>query len=61
MIGCAVVFLVAALILINRKWEAVKFLLFMKFHVLLDDDDPENVDDLEFDAFVAYRYAKHES
>ena len=47
--------LIIAAIAINRKWEAIKFLCFMKFDILLNDDNPENVDEMEFDAFIAYR------
>ncbi len=54
-IGCSVVVVVAVIFVINRKWEAIKFLLFMRFNVLVNDDEPENVADLEFDAFIAYR------
>ncbi len=54
-IGLAVVFLVALIILANRKWEAIKFFMFMRFNVLVQDDEPENLNELEFDAFIAYR------
>ncbi len=53
--GTVILSLITAAIVINRKWEAVKFLCFMKFNILLNDDEVENVDELEFDAFVAYR------
>ncbi len=53
--GIAIVAVVITLIITNRKWEAIKFLLFMKFNILTNDDEPENVDELEFDAFIAYR------
>ncbi len=54
-IGSVIIVLVIGLIAINRKWEAIKFFLFMKFDILTNDDEPEHVDDLEFDAFIAYR------
>ncbi len=47
--------MVSVVIVVNRKWTAVKFYLFMKFDVLINDDEPENLDHLEFDAFIAYR------
>ncbi len=55
-IGTVVVVLIVVTIVINRKWDAVKFFLFMKFELLMNDDHPEDVNDLEFDAFVSFRY-----
>ncbi len=54
--GTVVVLVIVVIIVINRKWEALKFFLFMRFNVLLNDDPPEDLDDLEFDAFVSFRY-----
>ncbi len=54
-IGCVVVVVVVVGIVINRKWEAIKFLMFMKFDLLVNDDPPEKLSEMEFDAFVAYR------
>ena len=50
--------LVAVIIVIvmNRKWETIKFFMFMHFDILPNDDGPENLDEMEFDAFVTYRY-----
>ncbi len=53
--GIVIFILITTLILTNRKWEAIKFLLFMKFDILTNDDEPENVDELQFDAFITYR------
>ncbi len=53
--GTVILFLLISVVLVNRKWEAVKFLLFMRFNYLVNDDQPEDVDELEFDAFVIYR------
>ncbi len=47
--------IVSAIIVVNRKWEAIKFFLFMKFKILIHDDGPENVDEMDFDVFIAYR------
>ncbi len=55
-IGIVVVTLVLVIIVINRKWNAIKYLLFIRFNVLINDDVPENVDELEFDAFIIYRF-----
>ncbi len=54
-IGSVVVLVIVVIIVINRKWEAVKFFLFMRFNVSVNDDLPENVEDFEFDAFVSFR------
>ncbi len=54
-IGSVAVAVFVVIIGINRKWEAIKFFLFMRFNVLVNDDTPEDVDNLEFDAFVTYR------
>ncbi len=55
LLGTVVLILIVAAIVINRKWDAFKFFFFMRFNVLLNDDEKENVDDFEFDTFVAYR------
>ncbi len=53
--GTVILGLIIITIVINRKWEAIKFILFMKYNILFSDDEPENVDEMEFDAFIAYR------
>ncbi len=53
--GFVIFAVIITLIVINRKWEVIKFLLYMKFDILTNDDQPENMDELEFDAFIAYR------
>ncbi len=53
--GTIVISVIIVVIVINRKWNAIKFLLFTRFNVLINDDEPENVDELEFDAFILYR------
>ena len=50
----AVIFVIIIIIL-NRKWEAIQFFMFMHFNILPNDDGPENLDEMEFDAFVTYR------
>ncbi len=52
--GIALVCVIIVVIVINRKWEAIKFLCFNRFNVLINDDEPENLDELEFDAFIIY-------
>ncbi len=54
-IGSVAIAVIVVIIVANRKWEAIKLFLFMRFNVTVNDDPPEDVDDLEFDAFVTYR------
>ena len=56
-ISIAAVTIIAVIIIINRKWEAIKFRMFIKYNILINDDGPENLDEMEFDAFITYRYA----
>ncbi len=55
-IAILAVSIILTMIVINRKWNSIKFLLFMKFDILVNDDVLEKLDDLEFDGFVIYRY-----
>ena len=43
-------------ILVNRKWEKIKFYMFVHFNVLTKDDGPEDLDEMEFDGFITYRW-----
>ena len=54
-IVASAVIIVVTIIILNRKWEAIKFFMFMHFDILPKDDDRENLDEMEFDAFVTYR------
>ena len=47
--------IVVIIIILNRKWEAIRFFMFMHFNILPNDEGPENLDEMEFDAFVTYR------
>ncbi len=49
------VFFVFTIIVVNRKWDALKFFIFMRFNVLINDDAPEDMKEMEYDAFVIYR------
>ena len=51
----SITFVIFALV-VNRKWEAIKFYIFIHFNVLTNDDGPEDLTDMDFDAFVTYRY-----
>ena len=55
-ISLVAVIILIVIIAIYRKWEAIKFFMFMHFDILPNDDGPENLDQMEFDAFVTYRY-----
>ena len=44
------------IIAIHRNWEIIKFNLFIKYNFLINDDKPENLDEMEFDACVTCRY-----
>ncbi len=52
--GTVILSLIIIVIVINRKWKAMKQILFFRFNILVNDDEPENVNELEFDAFVIY-------
>ena len=49
------VVIVVIIIIINRKWEAIRFFMFVNFDILPKDDGQENLEEMEFDAFVTYR------
>ena len=49
--------IVVTIIILNRKWEAIRFFMFMHFDILPNDDGQENLDEMEFDAFVTYRFS----
>ena len=55
-IVASAVIIVVTIIILNRKWEAIKFFMFMHFDILPNDDGRENLDEMEFDAFVTYRF-----
>ena len=54
-ISLIAVVIITVIIVINRKWETIKFYLFIRFNILVNDDGPENLDEMDFDAFVTYR------
>lgn len=53
--GTVTLCLMIVIIVISKKLETIKFLMFMKFNILINDDEPENVDEFDFDAFIIYR------
>ena len=54
-LSCLVI--IVALVL-HRKWNMIKFYIFIHFNILTNDDGPENLDDMKFDAFVSYRLVR---
>ena len=46
---------VVIIIIINRKWDAIRFFMFMHFDIVPNNDGPENLDEMDFDAFITYR------
>ena len=54
-IVASAVLIVVIIVVLNRKWEAIKFFMFMHFDILPKDDVQENLDEMEFDAFITYR------
>ena len=55
-IVASAVIVVVIIIILNRKWEAIRFFMFMHFDILPKDDGRENLDEMEFDAFMTYRF-----
>ena len=51
----AFVISILAIIILNRKWETIKFYLFVHFNVLTNDDGKGNLDIMKFDGFITYR------
>ena len=54
-IVASAVLIVVIIVVLNRKLEAIKFFMFMHFDILPNDDVQENLDEMEFDAFITYR------
>ena len=47
------------IVAVNRKWEAIKFFMFMRFN-FLPNDGPENLDEMEFDALSQVNILQNE-
>ena len=54
-IVASAVIIIVVIIILNRKWEAIRFFMFIHFDILPNNDGQENLDEMEFDAFVTYR------
>ncbi len=51
-----VVILVVLIIMFFRNLDVIKFQLFLRLNIRVNEDQAEAVDSMEFDAFVAYKY-----
>ena len=54
--GVLIVAIVIAIIAISRRWNEVKWLLYLHFDILDKRDDNEDLTDKRYDVFVSYRY-----
>ena len=54
-IAMAAVLIVIITIVLQRKWETIRFFMFMHFDILANNDGPENLENIDFDAYVTYR------
>ena len=54
-LGTLIVGIVVAIIAISRRWNEVKWFLYLHFNIL-DKSDNEDLTDKKYDAFVSYRY-----
>ena len=44
-----------AIIAINRRWNEVKWFMYLHFDLLDRSDEPENLEGMEYDALLSYR------
>ena len=51
----ATIAIVIAIIAVNRRWNEVKWFMYLHFDCLPKSDEPENLDDMEYDALLSYR------
>ena len=54
--GALIVGIVIAIIAISRRWNEVKWLLYLYFNILDKSNDNEDLPGKKYDAFVSYRY-----
>ncbi len=48
---------IMVIITANHNWELIKFYCYMKFNILTNDDGPEDLTQMDFDAFISFRYS----
>ena len=49
------ILIVTTIIAISRRWNEVKWFMYLHFDILDRNDGNENIEDKEFDAFISYR------
>ena len=54
--GTLIIGIVIAIIAISRRWNEVKFFLYLHFNILDKNDGDEDLSDKFYDVFVSYRY-----
>ena len=59
--GALIVGIVVAIIAISRRWNEVKWLLYLHFNILDKSDNSEDLNDKKYDAFLSYRYCYYVS
>ena len=55
-LGTLIVGIVIVIIAISRRWNEVKWFLYLHFNILDKSDRNENLDGKKYDAFISYRY-----
>ena len=55
-LGTLIVGIVIVIIAIGRRWNEVKWFLYLHFNILDKSDRNENLDGKKYDAFISYRY-----
>ena len=55
-IGLSTVVMVISIILINRSWEEIRWISYKYFHTFLKSGDKEDIEAMQFDALISYRY-----
>ena len=53
--GTLIVLIVIFIIAVGRRWNEVKWLLYLHFNILDKSDRNENLDGKKYDAFISYR------
>ena len=59
--GALIVGIVVAIIAISRRWNEVKWLLYLHFNILDKSDNNEDLTDKKYDAFLSYSYCYYVS
>ena len=55
-IGLLVVFIVFCIAVIHRKWEVIKFILYMEFDILFFDNEKEDFTKYKYNILIISRY-----